>query len=89
VKLFSLYHKKDQNAANSIVANIYSNNGLAGLITAKIVFNLILIFASFLFYWNSNGKSFWVVNGFLISLTLFGAIGSVLRVTTGYRRYNS
>jgi hypothetical protein len=66
--------------ANSIVAYIYSNNGLAGLIAAKITFTLILIFAAFLIYWNSNGKNYWMVNGFLISLTVFGVMASIANV---------
>lgn len=66
--------------ANSIVANIYSSNGLAGLITAKITFTLILIFAAFLVYWNSNGKSYWMVNGFLIALTLFGTMATISNI---------
>lgn len=66
--------------ANSIVAYIYSNNGLAGLIAAKISFTLLLIFAAFLIYWNSNGKSYWMVNGFLISLTLFGAMATISNI---------
>lgn len=66
--------------ANSIVAYIYSNNGLAGLIAAKISFTLILIFAAFLIYWNSNGKSYWMVNGFLISLIIFGAMATISNI---------
>jgi len=66
--------------ANSIVAYIYSNNGFFGLIAAKISFTLILIFAGFLIYWNSNGKSYWMVNGFLISLTLFGAMATISNI---------
>jgi len=70
--------------ANSIVAYIYSNNGLAGLIAAKISFTLILIFAAFLIYWNSNGKSYWMVNGFLISLALFGAIATISNIQASF-----
>lgn len=66
--------------ANSIVAYIYSNNGFFGLIAAKISFTLILIFAAFLIYWNSNRKSYWMVNGFLISLTLFGIMATISNI---------
>ena len=66
--------------ANSIVVYIYSNNGLAGLIAAKISFTLVLIFAAFLIYWNSNGKSYWMVNGFLISLVIFGLMASISNI---------
>lgn len=66
--------------ANSIVAYIYSNNGFFGLIAAKIAFTCILIFAGLLIYWNSNGKSYWMVNGFLISLTLFGAMATISNI---------
>ncbi len=58
--------------SNPFVVQIYTNYGFAGLIFAKMWFTIILLMGSFIIYWNSRGKSYWMVNGFLISLTTGG-----------------
>lgn len=63
--------------ANPVVSYIYANNGLMGLIAVKISFTLILLFIASLVYWRSNGRSYWMVNGFLISLVIFGVMATI------------
>lgn len=72
--------------ANPFVSYIYANNGLTGLIAVKISFTLILLFSAFLVYWRSNGRSYWMVNGFLISLVIFGVMATIsnLQAALGY-----
>lgn len=66
--------------ANPFVSYIYSNNGLTGLIAVKTAFTLILLFGAGLIYWGSNGSSYWMVNGFLISLVIFGLIATISNI---------
>jgi len=54
--------------------------GLGGLIAAKIAFTLILIFAAFFVYLRSGKKSYWMVNGFLVSFVIFGAMATMANI---------
>lgn len=76
--------------SNPMVVYIYTNYGFAGLIFAKIWFTIILLMGSFIIYWNSRGKSYWMVNGFLISLATGGtmAIMANLQATLGLAYMN-
>lgn len=53
---------------NSLVKNIFINYGLSGVIFAKLLFIIIpLLFASILVE-----KSYWLINGVLVALTIAG-----------------
>ncbi|NJD77548.1 MAG: hypothetical protein FIB08_10710 [Candidatus Methanoperedens sp.] len=71
--------------SNLFFAGMYSSSGLIGVITAKIVFTAFLLMASLLVYWRSQGRSYWMVNGFLMALTLAGTMASIanLQAATG------
>lgn len=71
--------------SNVIVAYIYANHGLGGLIAAKIWLTIILLAVALIIYWRSQGKSYWMVNGFLMSLTLGGIMATManLQATAG------
>ncbi len=72
--------------SNLIVSNIYATSGLAGLVAVKLLFSTALILAAFTIYWKSGGKSYWMVNGFLVSLILFGsmAMAANIQAALGY-----
>jgi hypothetical protein len=58
---------------NFIVQNIYMNYGLAGLISAKLCFIIVpIIYAS-----SEVKKSYWMINGVLVSLITFGIMATL------------
>ncbi|VVB95093.1 Uncharacterised protein [uncultured archaeon] len=63
--------------SNLFFANMYSSSGLIGVITAKIGFTVLLLMASLLVYWRSQGRNYWMVNGFLMALTLAGIMATI------------
>ncbi len=63
--------------SNVIAAYIYANHGLAGLLAAKIWFTIILIAGALMVYWRSEGRSYWMVNGFLAAITIGGTMATV------------
>jgi hypothetical protein len=66
--------------ANLLVAYIYASLGLGGLIAFKIMVTLILLFAAFVMYQRSGGKNYWMINGFLISITILGAMATISNI---------
>ncbi len=63
--------------ANLIAAYIYTNHGLAGLLAAKVWFTIILLAGALMVYWRSDGRSYWMVNGFLMAITIGGTMATV------------
>jgi len=66
--------------ANLIVAYIYASHGLIGLIAFKIMVTFILLFTAFMMYQRSGGKNYWMINGFLISITILGAMATMANI---------
>ncbi len=63
--------------SNFIAAYIYANHGLGGLIAAKIWFTIILLTVALIIFWRSQGRSYWMVNGFLMSLAAGGVMATM------------
>ena len=66
--------------ANLIVAYIYASLGLGGLIAFKIMVTFILLFVAFIMYQRSGGKSYWMINGFIMSIAILGAMATLANI---------
>lgn len=66
--------------ANLIVASIYASQGLIGLVAFKILVTFILLFVAFMMYQRSGGKNYWMINGFLISITILGTMATMANI---------
>jgi len=71
--------------SNGFISSIYANQGIWMLIATKMSLTLLLIASALTVYWQSWGRSYWMVNGFLISLTIGGIMAMIsnMQATVG------
>ena len=58
--------------ANPIMRYLFISQGFEGIVTGKVWFTLILLFAVYITQLRSSTSIYWTVNGFLIALTAGG-----------------
>jgi general stress protein CsbA len=65
---------------NTFISTIYADYGLLPFMAIKVSLTALLIISSLLIYWQSKGRSYWMINGFLISLTIGGIMATMANV---------
>ena len=70
---------------NPLMSYVFMQQGIGGMVAAKVWLTLSLLFAVYIVSLKSNGHAFWTVNGFLIALCAGGvlAINANLNMLNG------
>lgn len=62
---------------NVFISSVYASQGIIMVIATKMSLAVLLIIGALMVYRESRGKSYWMTNGFLVSLTIGGLIASI------------
>lgn len=70
---------------NGFISSLYADQGILMVIATKMSLAVLLIAGALIVYWQSQGRSYWMTNGFLISLTIGGIMATVanMQATAG------
>lgn len=62
---------------NGFISSLYADQGILMVIATKMSLAVLLIAGALIVYWQSQGRSYWMINGFLISLTIGGIMATI------------
>jgi hypothetical protein len=67
--------------ANPIARYLFMSQGFGGMVIAKAWFAIVILFAAFIVEVRSPTNMYWTINGFLVALTVGGAMAANANLT--------